>query len=427
MYYVSSSKKELKPVTDQEVNVVVDSIAKLVTQYYVSLAVGEKMSQLIRTKNKRKAYKNLSDPYALVRQLTTDLRSINGDLHMSVHFTPSGDAFKNKSSSPKIDRKGQWSNYGFQEIKVLDGNIGYLKINHFTNWNHFKEAKKVITATFNSLKNTDALIIDVRNNRGGFEAIVAYLISYLFDGKPIHLSDYYYRYADKRHGIWTSRDIPGKKMPKVPVYVLVNSRSASAAESLAYMLKHLKRAVIIGETTSGAGNGAMTHKITSRFSVSIASETTINAVTKTSFEQVGVIPHIKTSGEEAFTKGYMLALEHLKTNNAQSIPSSYYENALKFLMFKKGKKDFNKDAYKKYVGSYKSTNLTIVVSVNNVGLFARIIGKGSKLKLTPGNNHTFLVGNLKQRIQFVLNKHNEVTELRGIDSPMKLKKVADKK
>ena len=73
-------------------------------------------------------------------------------------------------------------------------------------------------------------------------------------------------------------------MPKTPVYVLTNTYTASAGESLAYMLKHLKRAIVIGEKTMGAGHGAMTHKITDKFSITISSEETINAVTKTSFE-----------------------------------------------------------------------------------------------------------------------------------------------
>ena len=68
--------------------------------------------------------------------------------------------------------------------------------------------------------NTDALIIDVMNNRGGYEEIVAYLISYLYEGKSIHLSDYYRRYNNSKESLWTKADVPGKKLPKTPIYVL---------------------------------------------------------------------------------------------------------------------------------------------------------------------------------------------------------------
>ncbi len=420
---MQAQKANAKSVNEQEINTIVDSISKLVRKYYVSLEIGEQMGNLIVSNNQKGVYKNISAPDNLAVKLTSDLRSVNGDLHMNVSFNSQTIQKKGKKPYKKIDSRGVWSNYGFQEIKVLDGNIGYLKINHFTNWDHFGAAKKIIDASFNFLQNTDALILDVRSNSGGFEEIVAYLISYLFDGAPIHLSDYYYRYQDKRYGVYTSKDLPGKKLPHIPVYVLVNGRSASAAESLAYMLKHLKRATIIGETTMGAGNGAMTHKINERFSVSIASETTINTITKTSFEQVGVIPHVKSSGQEAFNTAYLMVLEYLKENNTKNIASSDYEAAIAFLPSDESHESVDTDTYEKYTGKYKNATIEIVVTINDSGLFAEVIGKGGKLKLIAKENHIFLVDNLKERIQFVMNEKNEIIKLIGIDSPMELEKV----
>ncbi len=420
---ITAQEKTIKPLTKKETTTVVDSISKLVKLYYVSLEKGKEMSHIITSKLKNGAYDKITQPEEFARQLTSDLRSVNGDLHMSVSFNSLNTSSQNKEIIKRLDPKGAWSNYGFQEIKVLDGNIGYLKINHFTNWGHFEEAKKVITASFNTLKNTDALIIDVRNNSGGFEAIVAYLISYLFDGEPIHLSDYYYRYENKRHGIWTSKDIPGKKLPNLPLYILVNSRSASAAESLAYMLKHLKRATIIGETTRGAGNGAMSHKVSERFSVSIASETTINAITKTSFEQVGVIPNIKTSSEEAFTKAYIAALNYLKENNSKHIAPSNYDKVIDFLPQNKSKETIDANDYEKYAGTYKDATIEITISVRATGLYAKITGNNVNFKLIPKGDTIFIVDGIKERIQFILNENNEVIQLKGIDSPMQLTKV----
>ncbi|MDW3652341.1 MAG: S41 family peptidase [Bacteroidia bacterium] len=248
-------------------------------------------------------------------------------------------------------------------------------------------------------------------------------MSYLFEGEPIHLSDYYYRYQDSRHGIYTKKDLPGKRLPNIPVYVLVNSRSASAAESLAYMLKHLKRATVIGEITMGAGNGAMTHKINDRFSVTIASETTINAVTKTSFEQVGVLPNVKVSSEEAFDTGYRLALNYLKEHNSRNIAPSNYESVIEFLPDSKSQATIDSSTYKKYTGTYKNGPIEIRVSMNDSNLYAEVVGRGGKLKLIPKGDHSFLVDNLKERIQFVLDDNHEIVKLIGIDSPMDLNKI----
>lgn len=400
----------------------VDSIITLVNKYYVSLDVAEKISTTLLKKNKAGVYSKILDPKKLANQLTADLRSVNGDLHMSVSNKTIPKKSKTKKSSINVDTYGKWSNYGFNEIKVLDGNIGYLKISHFTNWKSFEAAKKVITSSINSLKNTDALILDVRNNPGGFESIVAYLISYFYDGASIHLSDYYYRYANKRYGVHTTVDIPGTKLPDIPLYVLVNGRTASAGESLAYMLKHLKRATVVGEVTAGAGNGAMRHRVNDEFTVTIASETTINTVTKTSFEKVGVIPNIKTNSEDAYNTGYRLALEHLKKTN-DSIHPSNYDKVLEFISTKKVVVTKDSKAYQKYKGRYKGTIAEIIISVKGENLYAEIVGRSGQIKLIPKGNHTFLVDGEKERIQFVLNKKNEVVKLIGLDSPMDLEKI----
>lgn len=398
----------------------VDSIAKLVKKYYISLEVGEKISTVLFDKNKAGVYAKISDPKKLANQLTADLRSVNGDLHMYVQYRLKNNTKKGKEASNKVNRYGKWTNYGFQEMKILEGNIGYLKIKHFTQWKYFDAAKKVITSTMNSLKNTDALLIDVRDNGGGFESIVAYLISHFFDGDSIHLSDYYYRYADERYGVYTTVDIPGPKLPNLPVYILVNKRTASAAESLAYMMKHLGRATVIGETTAGAGNGAMSHRVNDEFTVTIASEETINTVTKTSFEKVGVIPTIKTKSDDAFSKGYQLALESVKNRNDSIHPSNYEKlialNANKNIAL-------SKEKLLKYVGTYKGAIAEIVISIKDENLYATIVGKGSALKLIPKKDHVFVVENVGERIQFVFNEKNEAVKLIGVDSPMDLKKI----
>jgi len=321
-----SSQKTLKP---DELNHLVNTMSRLVEHYYITLAEGKKMSHLIQHNLKSGVYSKIANPADLARRLTKDLRSINGDLHMNVFYN----APKSKKTSKisRLNYEGEWSNFGLQEAKVLAGNVGYLKINHFTTWSNFENAKKAVQRTLKTFSNTDALIVDVRDNGGGFEEIVAYLISYFFDGKRIHLSDYYCRHDGNRTSVWTSADIPGQKFPKLPVYVLVNKKTGSAAESFAYMLKHLKRATIIGETTVGAGNGASYHTIGDRFAINIACQQTINAITKTSFEKVGVKPHIKTSSQEAFSRSYQEALKYLKKHNTKNIHPSHYEKLIQQL------------------------------------------------------------------------------------------------
>lgn len=414
LFFLFVQTQAQKTVSEHELQLIIDSISKKVLKYYISLEEGKQIKNLITNKYNSNQYTKYTSPLQLASVLTSDLRSINGDLHMKLNFASTTPiSTKKKTNTPKF--KGAWTNYGFQELKVLDGGIGYLKISHFTHWDHLDEAKKIIDSSFNFLQNTNALIIDVRDNPGGFEAIVAYLISYLFDEKPVHLSDYYERHNNDKHSLWTEKTLPGKRMPNTPVFIVVNNRTASAGESLAYMLKHLNRATIIGETTSGAANGAMIHKINNRFSITIASEATINPITKSSFEQVGVIPNIPTKSDEALNKAHELALTKLASKNSYNIDSIYYKNLLKFLP----KNTIQIDDYSPYIGTYQDNNTTINIFLNNNTLYAELVGRKGKLKLIPLKNNSFIVDNIKERIKFEM-KNNKAIKLIGLDSPMNL-------
>lgn len=414
----------IKPVTHKELNTIIDSIDVIVKRYHITPKIGNQIVDRIRAKNKNGHYAKITNPQILADSLKSDLRAIDGDLHMSMTYRSPREISTTDASPIQVNKTGLWSNYGLSEIKVLEGNIGYLKIKHFTQHQYLEAIKPVITSAIESLKNTDALIVDVRNNGGGFEDMVAYYISYFFDSEsPIHLSDYRCTLHDHTYGISTDPNVLGTKLPDTKLYVLVNANTASAAESFAYMLKHLGRATIIGEVTAGAGNGASQHRINDRFGVLVSSEETINAITKTSFEKVGVIPHIKTTSKQAFSKGFLLALEHTKENNSGSIHPSNYDHLISFVSIPENNASTNTKEHSKYVGTYKGGNIQIAITQDNGILYGQMRSKGGKMELTPMGNHTFKVGDLKERIQFVLDKDKNIIKLIGIDSPMELKKV----
>jgi carboxyl-terminal processing protease len=98
-------------------------------------------------------------------------------------------------------------------------------------------------------KKPEALVVDLRDNPGGQLSEVACLAG-VFLGKD--KKAYYIEYLDvtaPNELVLTTEDLAFSG----PVGVLVNSRSASASETLAGALKEYKRAVIIGRRTFGKG------------------------------------------------------------------------------------------------------------------------------------------------------------------------------
>ena len=132
-------------------------------------------------------------------------------------------------------------------VRVLDGSTGYLQIREFSD--HTGEQ---FDAAVNSLlaKGIDSLVIDLRNNPGGLlDAAVdvaepffkkGNLIVYTQGRKPTDRENYY-------------SETEGEPL-KLPVAVLINGETASAAEIVAGALKDSGKAVIVGERSYGKGS-----------------------------------------------------------------------------------------------------------------------------------------------------------------------------
>jgi len=106
------------------------------------------------------------------------------------------------------------------------------------------EVAAVVTAN-----DPEALVLDLRDNPGGHLSEMA-CIAGLFLGKD--KKAYYAEYLDTRLNevVLTSEET----IFKGPMTVLVNSKSASASETLAGALKDYNRAVVVGRRTFGKGS-----------------------------------------------------------------------------------------------------------------------------------------------------------------------------
>src|SRR3954471_14788364 len=66
---------------------VVDTIAAQIERLYVDADTGQRIAARVRTQARAGAYDTIADPLRLGDALTRDLRSVNGDLHLSVRYT----------------------------------------------------------------------------------------------------------------------------------------------------------------------------------------------------------------------------------------------------------------------------------------------------------------------------------------------------
>lgn len=89
--------------------------------------------------------------------------------------------------------------------------------------------------------------------------------------------------------------------------ILTSKKTASGCESFAYNLKHLGRATIVGEQTSGAAHSVRTFDLAAKYRAFIPKARPVNPVTGTNWEARGVQPDVETTAADALHEALRLA------------------------------------------------------------------------------------------------------------------------
>ena len=163
------------------------------------------------------------------------------------------------------------------------------------------------------VSNTHALIFDLRRNRGGSPDGVQLWNSYLFPDSETLLNTIYSGETGEIRQFWILPSVPGERYLDRPVYVLTSDFTFSAGEEFTYNLKTHKRAVLIGETTRGGAHPTDVIPLTATLELTVPIARSINPITGTNWEGVGVEPDIAVAAERAYDLAYTQALEHVLT------------------------------------------------------------------------------------------------------------------
>lgn len=127
--------------------------------------------------------------------------------------------------------------------EIIDDEIGYIYIDSFSQ-NTSKQVREVINSYANS--KVKSLIIDVRNNTGGYLNIAEDMAKIFLEK-----NDIIYSIQNKDGTTIVKDDTKGRTNYKI--VVLINGESASASEVLAAALKDSYKATLVGETSYGKG------------------------------------------------------------------------------------------------------------------------------------------------------------------------------
>ena len=176
------------------------------------------------------------------------------------------------------------------QAQMLDGGIGLITIVNFDG----RCAQETISAIEDMLEQgAQALIFDVRNNPGGYKKELVKVLDYLLPEGVLFRSE---DYAGK-----VAVDKSDADCLELPMAVLVNGDSYSAAEFFAAALDEYDVAIVVGQQTTGKGYFQSSFELSDGSAVgpSIGKYTTPNGVC---LADVGITPEIcvEVDAETAF-------------------------------------------------------------------------------------------------------------------------------
>jgi hypothetical protein len=299
-------------MSEADVNIVVSRLRALVETHYVFPEAAADISRLLADGLATGRYP--ADVRPLAEAVTADLQSVNGDKHLRLLFheevipeRPAGD------DSQEYAAMAQWAERtcgGVACVQRLEPNVGYVDLSPVLFPAAISGAS--VTAAMSLVAGADALLLDLRGCLGGEPAMVAHIISYLWDEEPVQLTGLRERATGPVRQSWTLPYVAGRRFGKVkPVYVLTGPVTFSGGEQLAYDLQQLGRARLVGERTRGGANAREAFRVDPHLEATISVAAAVSPVTGANWEGSGVAPDIETSADEARDAAYQAALQDL--------------------------------------------------------------------------------------------------------------------
>lgn len=284
---------------------VIRAAAALIEQRYVDAAKAEAIAEQIR--RLARGRDTPMEGGAFAREMTQAFRALSGDGHLGLSYSEAPiaeGAGEAAFSSAEMDKwYGPQVNHGVEKIERLEGNVMLLDLRVFP---PPAMGADVFAAAMTVVAQGEALIIDLRENGGGDDT-ADLLTGYLVEGGS-PLTGSYDRPSDTRRYASSPEWVPGRRFGDTkPLYILTSRRTFSAAEGFAYNLQALGRATVVGEVTGGGAHPFEYRRVHAHFAVDLPEGTSINPITGTNWEGVGVQPDVAVPAAQALDKALELA------------------------------------------------------------------------------------------------------------------------
>ncbi|MGE5621019.1 MAG: S41 family peptidase [archaeon] len=405
LYILSPDSFPQGKLSESRQREIIDTLCAKLEKLYPIQETGKKTSRDIYKNYKDGKYAKFTLPSEFVQQLNNDLEASSKDGHLGIVYDPltaselkkeseSGDS--GKSYADLTAESERWSNYGFKELSILDGNIGFLNLQTFFS---LKYAGETATAAMNYFSNCNGLIIDLRRNGGGWDEMVTFLSSYFINSVDDITLTVMRSTLDNSYS--TSKlpaYVPGKKLINIPVVILTSKSTASAAEAFANIMRHFsKNTSVIGETTAGAENPVSDILLYGEYILRIPTWQKTYSYDMTGWEGSGIKPDIETDSDSSLTVAHTYLLQKLKDETKNAIIKSKYQWYIEGITALCNSISIPGDLMQAYSGKYGNRNIYF----ENGRLYYQYKGRKKRRMHAISNDYFLIEGNDQFRIKFI--------------------------
>ncbi|HEX6508527.1 MAG TPA: S41 family peptidase [Chloroflexota bacterium] len=177
--------------------------------------------------------------------------------------------------------------------RMLPHDLGYIQVLSFGDTTSSEVAAAVSQLASHPLR---GIVLDLRGNPGGYVDAAQGVVSQFLTHGTVAYEE------TSNHQLQPLDVIPSKQAPHVPLAVLVDADSASAAEITAAALRDNRRAEIIGTRTYGKGSMQSVYTLSDGSSIRITDRLWLTPLKK-SIQKVGIHPDIYVSESGASANG----------------------------------------------------------------------------------------------------------------------------
>lgn len=189
--------------------------------------------------------------------------------------------------------KGQFEEVGPYTYGILNDSIAYIYLEEFRRVSRIHEVMR-----FFENKNIARIILDIRNNPGGSGQDAVEIVSHFID-EPTTVG-YLVEKTGKSHDHVSEplsiRAFPTRPFFDLPIFLLINRASYSAATYLASELKDLSNVTLIGQITGGGGGGNQTQELSNGWLITVSSSKLLDINFDQSIEN-GIAPNIEITND----------------------------------------------------------------------------------------------------------------------------------